>query len=150
MWRNNSSPVLRRRQTAYKQRMGCHPYRRLRLWPRRNHEQEEGQETCRLGGGAKAYSQAGREDRQAYVRHFPLEAAEEGPKAMTIVYYSSGAPGATDIPLSVLYAMFVAVKRGQASIRFRDTSHRRCLFMDISYLDHRKTFGTIYHEEDFR
>lgn len=69
---------------------------------------------------------------------------------MTIVYYSSGVPGATELDLHVLYAMFIAAKRGQASIRFRDTSHRRMLFMDITYLDHRRTFQDTYREEDFK
>lgn len=67
---------------------------------------------------------------------------------MTPVWYTSGAPGASALTLSELYVLFCAAKRGEASVRFKDTSHRRIIFFDISYLDAKRTFGEMYKEED--
>lgn len=66
----------------------------------------------------------------------------------TEVWYTSGAPGSTTIPIHILYAMYCATKRGEASVRFKDTSHRRMIFFDISYLDPQRTFGVLYSPED--
>lgn len=125
---------------------------------RRSHGQEEGQIVEGLAG-RKPQADAGGDPQgtQAVVRYLSLEAAEEGKEVMTnrhtptVIFYASGAVGTTEIPLPELYAMFVAVRRGMAQIRIRDTSHGAItLYTDVSYLDHRKTFQDMYNEEDFR
>ena len=73
------------------------------------------------------------------------------PDTPTVVYFDTGGIGATEIPLHALYQMFVAVRKGQAQIRFRDTSYGRIfVFIDVDAIDHRKTFGELYDERDFR
>ncbi len=68
---------------------------------------------------------------------------------MTTAFFQDGVPTETDLELSDLYVAYRLAKNFKATVRCWFRCMRRPILLDVNALDAKRTFGSMYREEDF-